>query len=68
MGKKLIVRLGHQGLAKAIAMRKIGRIIKYFKHTPIVEDDESREVLVKRLQSIQSQWKKVTWKEIYPYE
>jgi hypothetical protein len=67
-GKQGIARIGHHGLSKVVAMRKIGRIIKYFEHTPIVEDDESRDMVVKRLQSIKTQWKNMGWKDIYPYE
>lgn len=67
-GKKGLARFGHSGLSKMIAMRKIRQIIHYFRHTPIVEDEESRELLVSRLQKIRESWKKMGWKEIYPYE
>ena len=67
-GKKGIARFGHSGLSKTIAMRKMRKIIRYFRHTPIVEDEGSRELLVNRLQEIRESWKNMEWKEIYPYE
>jgi hypothetical protein len=55
-------------ILKLIAIRRLDKIIKYFKHSPMVESDNARQILIERLQSIQDSWCKMEWKKMYPYE
>ncbi len=66
-GKRGIVRWVNESLAKRLALRKLDGIIKYFKHTPLVEDEDARELLISRLKSVKESWQQMAWKEIYPY-
>ena len=63
-----LIRLGAGGFVKYRAMWKMGRIINYFEHTPMVENDEARELIVSRLKGVRSEWKGMNWEEIYPYK
>jgi len=67
-GKKGLTRLLNLGLPKLIAVWKLERIISYFQYTPLVEDEDTRELLLSRLRKIRDDWKSKEWKEIYPYE
>jgi hypothetical protein len=67
-GKKTIAALGGKKLLKFVSIRKLSKIMSYFAHSPLVEDDEARENLVARLRNIKENWKKKDWKEIYPYD
>ena len=67
-GAKGGARFGRPGLSKWIALRKIRRIITYFQHTPLVENEEARALLVARLQRIRGRWQTMTWDNMYPYE
>ena len=66
--KKLAVRSGNEGLAKLYAMRRIRRLINYFGHTPLVEDEDTRKEVVDTLKGIQEGWRNARWREIFPYE
>ena len=55
-------------ISKSIVIRRLDKVIKYFQHSPLVESDDAREILVGRLRSIQESWRKMNWKEMYPYE
>ncbi len=57
-----------EGISKSIVMRRLDKVIKYFQHSPLVESDDAREILVGRLRGIQESWQKMNWKEMYPYE
>ena len=50
--------------AKKIVLKKIDHLIDYFKKTPLVEDKETREILLDKLQEIRKLWKEKDWEEI----
>lgn len=66
--KKIFMRLGSSALAKYLALKKLSKLIRYFKHSPLVEDDEARDTIVSRLTEISDQWKEKSWENICPYE
>ena len=65
--KRGLARWASGPLAKRIALRRLNAIIRYFRHTPLVKDEESRELLIERLEGVNQSWQARDWKEIYPY-
>lgn len=53
---------------KSNAIRRLGQLIKYLKHSPLVESDDARQMLLERLHGIQEDWHGMEWKEMYPYK
>ena len=43
---------------------KLGTIVRYFKTTPLVDDEESRKRIVASLQAAINEWKKRSWSEL----
>jgi len=66
-GEKGLTRVLNRSLSKFIVVWKLERIISYFQHTPLVEDEDTRELLLSKLRKIRDDWKRKEWKEIYPY-
>lgn len=64
------------GLAKVVArspagrkrkaLKKMNTLIRYFAHTPLVTDDESREMLIKRLEYVREDWQAKAPAELFP--
>ena len=61
------IRLVLPQLARYRALRRMGRIIKYFEHTPMVENDEVRGIILTKLRTIRDDWRGKDWGGIYPY-
>ena len=61
-------RFGPPALARYRALRRMSRIVKYFEHTPMVEDEEVRELILTKLRTIRDDWRGKDWRGIYPYE
>jgi hypothetical protein len=51
---------------KRMAMKRMQTLLRYFAHTPLVADDESREMLIKRLEYIRDDWRAKTPAELFP--
>ena len=66
--KRSIYYFVGEGISKSITLRRLNRVIKYFQRTPLIESDDAREILVGRLRGIETSWRKMNWKEMYPYE
>ena len=66
--KNVFSMLGIGALAKYNALRKLKVIIRYFKHSTLVEDDETRKTIVSRLTQVHEQWKPMSWENICPYK
>jgi hypothetical protein len=64
---RLVVRMGIPGLSKRYALWRIDRLVKYFKHTPLTDSEETRQRVVSSLREVRSQWRNGTWNDIYPY-
>ncbi len=64
----LLVRFGSPGVAKWFAMRRLRKLISYFRHTPLVSDEASREIVLRKLLMIQETWRTKDWIELFPYE
>lgn len=47
-----------QKKAKDKCLKGIGCLIDYFKKSPLVKDEEIREILLSELQKVQNLWKK----------
>ena len=62
-GKKPRMR---RGVSKAGCIQKLKKIIDYFKRTPMVEDENTREQLLDRLKSILKTWVNAEFEEIKP--
>lgn len=65
--KRGILRWADDTFAKRLAMRKLNAIIKYYRHTSLVPDEDTRELLIGRLNTVKESWRHMAWKEIYPY-
>ncbi len=55
------------GMRKRRALRRLSRAIRYFRHTPLVDDDTDRARIVTRLQQVRREWRAKAWQEIYPW-
>jgi hypothetical protein len=64
--KEMKGEVEESGFKKTNSLRKLTKIIKYFEHTPLVEDEESRKILLTRLRAIRAQWKQARWTEMLP--
>jgi len=53
-----------QEQAKGIALKRIDRLIDYFKASPLVENKETRRILLDQLQETRKAWEEKEWKEI----
>ncbi len=51
-------------LARRRVMRRLARVIDYFKHTPLVASEAERETIVRQLGEARSRWKSSSWQEI----
>lgn len=57
-----------EDISKFFVIRRLEKLIKYFQHSPLVDSDDAREMLVGRLQNIRDSWCKMNWKDMYPYD
>ena len=57
----------HPRLKKHLALRRLGKVIRYHKHTPLVQSETDRLLTIVKLKSIRAEWKKRSWPEIYPW-
>ena len=53
-------------LAKLRVRRKLSRTIAYFRHTSLVQDEQTRQELLRQLRSAQQNWRNKQWPEIAP--
>ena len=67
-GRKGPVRFTGGALSKFLALRKLDRIIRFYRYSPLAEDGDSRKLHLGRLQDIRAGWQKMEWNEIYPYQ
>lgn len=54
-------------LRKRRALRRLSRSIRYFAHTPLVDDDSHRRRIVARLEQVRAEWRGKSWAEIHPW-
>lgn len=54
--------------AKDICMKKLEHLIKYFKTSPLVKDEETRKILLDELAKVQRAWEEKDWEEILTSE
>ena len=64
--RKIIIRYGGNYLSKKYALRRLNTLIIYFKGSPLVDSEESRTILLNKLQSISIEWSNIKWTEICP--
>jgi hypothetical protein len=50
--------------AKRICLRKVSKLMAYFKSTTLVEDEETRKILLDELQRAYDSWEKKNWEEM----
>jgi len=50
--------------AKRMCLRKISKLMAYFKSTTLVEDEATRKILLDELQRAYDSWEKKNWEEI----
>ncbi len=65
-GKKGIARLGIDRLSKAMAMRRLSKMIRHIQHAPFVESADGRRIAVRKLKEVRQSWKSMQWREISP--
>jgi len=63
-GNRGLTRLGMDSISKVLAMRRLSRIISYIQHSPFVEDEDSRKILMDKLNEIRERWESMQWYEI----
>ena len=54
-------------VAKFRSTRRLNNLVRYFDHTPLVEDEGTRKQIVENLARIGDQWRGMAWKEIVEY-
>ncbi len=64
--KKGLVRLGIDPLSKLIVLRRISRLIRQVKHSPLDESEEARKIVIDKLKDVRKRWKSMSWSEISP--
>ena len=51
--------------AQALCLGKLDELTRYFRTSPFVDGEESREVLLQELQAAREAWEKGTWAEMW---
>ena len=64
--RKKIIRYGGNYLRKKYVLRRIKKLIMYFKRSPLVDSEESRTILLNKLQAILSEWSNINSTNDYP--
>ena len=54
-------------VAKFRSVRRLKNLVRYFGHTPLVEDESTRKQIVESLARIGEMWRGMVWKEIVEY-
>jgi len=57
-----------QRKTKNACLKKLERLIKYFKTSPLVKDEETRKILLDELAKVHRAWKEEDWEEILTSE
>ena len=66
--RKKIIRYGGNYLRKKYVLRRIKKLIIYFKRSPLVDSEESRTILLNKLQAILSEWSNINSTNDYPWQ
>lgn len=66
--RKKIIRYGGNYLRKKYVLRRIKKLIMYFKRSPLVDSEESRTILLNKLQAILSEWSNINSTNDYPWQ
>ena len=66
--RKKIIRYGGNYLRKKYVLRRIKKLIMYFKRSPLVDSEESRTFLLNKLQAILSEWSNINSTNDYPWQ
>ena len=66
--RKKIIRYGGNYLRKKYVLRRIKKLIMYFKRSSLVDSEESRTILLNKLQAILSEWSNINSTNDYPWQ
>ena len=66
--RKKIIRYGGNYLRKKYVLRRIKKLIMYFKRSPLVDSEESRTILLNKLRAILSEWSNINSTNDYPWQ
>ncbi len=66
VGGLLKGRLVSRKRLKRRAIRRMEVLIRYFTHSPLVSDDDSRDMLIKSLKYIRDDWREKSSAELFP--
>jgi hypothetical protein len=61
---KLMPIFQHNRSGIELALRRIDKLIRFFKNSPFVESEEARELLLSQLQETRKRWINMTWEEL----
>jgi hypothetical protein len=61
---KLMPIFQHNRSGIELALRRIDKLIRFFKNSPFFESEEARELLLSQLQETRERWINMTWKEL----
>ena len=54
-------------VAKYRSNRRLKKLVRYFSHTPLVEDENVRKQIIESLTRIGKMWRGMEWKQILEY-
>ena len=66
--RKKIIRYGGNYLRKKYVLRRLKKLIMYFKRSPLVDSEESRTILLNKLQAILSECSNINSTNDYPWQ
>ena len=66
--RKKIIRYGGNYLRKKYVLRRIKKLIMYCKRSPLIDSEESRTILLNKLQAILSEWSNINSTNDYPWQ
>jgi hypothetical protein len=54
----------HRSRARRGCLRRLGKLIKHFSRTSLVEDERARDTLVSELEQVREEWRRRSWEEM----
>ena len=58
------LRERHRARAKRACLRQLDKLIKHFKRTSLVVDEEARDILVSELSRVDEEWRGRSWEQM----
>jgi len=65
---RLLLQLGRRAMARSRALRRISTLIRYVRHSPLVDSEEARRELIAQLERVRLRWQDEDCETIYGQE